>query len=123
MQGIAPGIIVAGRLEEGDFLLPVKYTNGLEALAVELVIHAQADPDTGSGAITAGANKLELSKETLRVWMRAHKDSGKATLAESVALEAENRRRRAELTKAKRTNEILKRAFAFFAAEFDRPPK
>lgn len=93
-------------------LLPVKYTDELKARAVELVIHAQADPDTANGAITRVANELGLSKETLRVWVRKHKDSGKATPAESVDLEAENRRLRAELAEAKRANEILKRASA-----------
>ena len=57
-------------MEEGDSLLPVKYTDELEARAVELVIHAQADPDTANGAITRVANELGLSKETLRVWVR-----------------------------------------------------
>ena len=90
--------------------MPVKYTDEHKARAVELVIHAQA-------------GELGLSKETLRVWVRKHKDSGKATPTESVDLEAENRRLRAELAEAKRANEILKRASAFFAAELDRPSK
>ncbi|WP_145997014.1 transposase, partial [Brevibacterium antiquum] len=90
--------------------MPVKYTDELKARAVELVMHAQADPETASGAITRVANELGLSKETLRVWVRKHKDSGRATPTESVDLEAENRRLRAELTEAKRANEILRRA-------------
>ena len=73
------GIIEAGRLEEGDSLMPVKYTDELKARAVELVMHAQADPDSANGAITRVANELGLSKETLRVWVRKHKDSGNAT--------------------------------------------
>lgn len=103
--------------------MPVKYTDELKVRAVELVIHAQADPDTANGAIARVANELGLSKETLRVWVRKHKDSGKASPVESVDLEAENRRLRAELAEAKRANEILKRASAFFAAELDRPSK
>ena len=103
--------------------MPVKYTDELKTRAVELVLHAQADPDSANGAITRVANELGLSKETLRVWVRKHKDSGRATPAESVDLEAENRRLRAELAEAKRANEILKRASAFFAAELDRPSK
>ncbi|WP_350269399.1 transposase [Brevibacterium sp. CBA3109] len=103
--------------------MPVKYTDELKARAVELVMHAQADPETASRAITRVANELGLSKETLRVWVRKHKDSGRATPTESVDLEAENRRLRAELTEAKRANEILRRASAFFAAELDRPSK
>ncbi|GAA1932979.1 hypothetical protein GCM10009689_10660 [Brevibacterium antiquum] len=54
--------------------MPVKYTDELKTRAVELVIHAQADPSTASGAITRLANELGLSKETLRVWVREHKD-------------------------------------------------
>src|SRR5699024_1832701 len=115
-------IIEAGRLEEGDSLLPVKYTDELKARAVELVIHAQADPDTANGAITRVANELGLSKETLRVWVRQHKDSGKATPAESADPEAESRWLRAEWAEAKRATEILKRA-AFSAAELHRPSK
>ena len=103
--------------------MPGKYTDELKARAVPLVIHAQADPDTANGAITRVANELGLSRETLRVWVRKHKDSGKATPTESVDLEAENRRLRAVLAEAKRANEILKRASAFFAAELDRPSK
>lgn len=103
--------------------MPVKYTDELKARAVELVMHAQADPETASRAITRVANELGLSKETLRVWVRKHKDSGRATPTQSVDLEAENRRLRAELTEAKRANEILRRASAFFAAELDRPSK
>ncbi|WP_226824355.1 transposase, partial [Brevibacterium aurantiacum] len=112
-----------GRLEEGDSLVPVKYTDELKARAVELVMHAQADPDSANGAITRVANELGLSKETLRVWVRKHKDSGNATPTESVDLEAENRRLRAELAESRRANEILKKASAFFAAELDRPSK
>ena len=81
----------AGRLEEGVSLVPVKYTDELKARAVELVIHAQADPSTANGAIARVAKELGVSKEALRVWVRKHKDSGKATPVESVDLEAENR--------------------------------
>ena len=103
--------------------MPVKYTDELKQRAVELVIHAQADPDTAHGAVARIAGELGLSKETLRVWVRNHKNSGADTPAESVDLAAENRRLRAELAEAKRANEILKKASAFFAAELDRPQK
>lgn len=90
--------------------MPVIYTDELTARAVELVIHAQADPDTANGAINRVANGLGLSKETLRVWVRKHREFGKAAPAESVDLEVDNRRLRAELAEVKRANEILKRA-------------
>lgn len=62
------------------------------------------------------AKQLDLNKETLRTWVRAHKHSGAARPVVSVDLEAENRRLRAELAESKRANEILKRASIFFAA-------
>ena len=103
--------------------MPVKYTDELRARAVELVIHAQADPATANGSITRVAKELGLSKETLRVWVRKHKESGRITPSESVDLESENRRLRAELAEARRANEILRKASAFFAAELDRPSR
>ena len=110
-------------MEEGDSLLPVKYTDELRARAVELVVHAQADPATAAGAIGRVAAELGVNKETLRVWVRKYKASGRSTPAESIDFETENRRLRAELAEAKRANEILRRASAFFAAELDRPSK
>ena len=101
--------------------MPVKYTPELKQRAIELVLHAQADPDTARGAVTRIAGELGVCKETLRVWVRTHKQSGVGTPAESVDLEAENRQLRAELAEAKRANDILKKASAFFAAELDRP--
>lgn len=103
--------------------MPVKYTPELKQRAIELVLHAQADPDTARGAVTRIAGELGVSKETLRVWVRTHKQSGVGTPAESVDLEAEDRQLRAELAEAKRANDILKKASAFFAAELDRPHK
>ncbi|WP_180957264.1 transposase [Brevibacterium antiquum] len=88
----------------------MKYTDELKARAVELVIHAQAETSTANGAIARVAKELGVSKEALRVWVRKHKDSGKVTPMESVDLEAENRRLRAELAESKRANEILRRA-------------
>ena len=93
--------------------MPSKYTPELKQRAVELVLHAQANPDTARGAITRIAGELGLSKETLRVWVRTHKRSGTDAPAESIDLEAENRRLRAELAEAKRANDILKKASAF----------
>lgn len=90
--------------------MPVKYPPELKQRAIELVLHAQADPVTARGAVTRIAAELGVSKETLRVWVRKHKETGAGTPAESIDLEAENRRLRAELAEAKRANDILKRA-------------
>ncbi|WP_143336670.1 transposase, partial [Corynebacterium pacaense] len=52
--------------------MPTKYTVELKQRAVELVLHAQADPVTARGAVTRIADELGVSKETLRVWVRTH---------------------------------------------------
>lgn len=100
--------------------MPVKYSDEVKARAVELVLHAQSDPDTSHGAVSRIAKQLDLNKETLRNWVRNHKNSGAKTPAASMDLEAENRRLRTELAESKRANEILRRASIFFAAELDR---
>lgn len=118
-----PGFNREGKWKGINPLLPIKYTDELKTRAIELVLHAQANPDTSNGAITRVANELGLSSETLRTWVRRHKNSGIEAPARSVDLEAENKRLRAELAESKRTNDILKKTAAFFAAELDRPSK
>lgn len=108
-------------VQEGESLVPVKYTNELKTRAVELGLYAQADPATRIGAVARIADELGLKKDTLRTWLRLHIESGTATPAEPVDLEAENRRLRAELVEGTRANEILQRVSAFFAAKLDRP--
>jgi len=103
--------------------LPIKYTDELKTRAIELVLHAQSNPDTSNGAITRVAKELGLSSETLRTWVRRHRTGGAALPEHSIDLEAENKRLRAELAETKRANEILKKAATFFAAEHDRPSK
>lgn len=97
--------------------MPSKYTPELKARAIELVLHAQGDPDTARGAVSRVADELNISRETLRIWVRTHKESGMSAPTESVDLEAENRRLRKELAESQRANEILKKASAFFAAD------
>lgn len=89
--------------------MPSKYAPELKQRAIRLVLHAQADPHTSRGATSRIADELGMSKETLRDWARAHKQSGATTPAESVDPTTENRRLRAELTEAKPANKILKK--------------
>ncbi|AGP29729.1 transposase [Corynebacterium terpenotabidum] len=49
--------------------MPSKYTPELKTRAIELVLHAQADPDTARGAVSRIADELNLSRETLRIWV------------------------------------------------------
>ncbi|WJY62180.1 Transposase [Corynebacterium atrinae] len=102
--------------------MPKKYPDELKARAIELVIHAQSDSVTARGAAGRVAEQLGLNRETLRSWVSAHKKSGATTVDESLDLEAENRRLRAELAESRRANEILKRASACLSRRsHDRP--
>ncbi|MFZ2274605.1 IS3 family transposase, partial [Corynebacterium variabile] len=49
--------------------MPSKYTPELKTRAIELVLHAQADPDTARGAVSRVADELNISRETLRIWV------------------------------------------------------
>lgn len=89
--------------------------------AIRLVLEQAKEHPSQWAAITAIAPKLGCTKETLRRWVReAERETGQRpgpTRAEEdrvKALERENRELR-------RTNEILRKASAFFAAaELDR---
>ena len=59
--------------------MPPKFSPELKARAVELVLHAQADPATG--ATRRVADELGLNSETLRSWVAQHKRSGATTPA------------------------------------------
>jgi transposase len=96
----------------------------LRERAVRMVFEHQDEYPSQWKAICSIAAKLDINRETLRVWVRrAEVDAGqrpglttdeRARLRE---LERENRELR-------RANEILKAASAFFARELDpRPPK
>jgi len=74
-------------------------------------------------AIESIANKLDINRETLRVWVRraevdgGHRPGVTTDERERIKqLERENRELR-------RANEILKAASAFFGAELDRQSK
>jgi transposase len=84
---------------------------------LRLVAEAGPEHDTEWAAITSVANKLGMSTETLRTWIRqAEVDGGRrpgTTSDESAKL----KRLRRENAEPRRANEILKAASAFFAAE------
>ena len=97
-----------------------KYPDELRQRAVRLVLDAQSDRSTATGAIGRVAEQLGINKETLRGWVNQAKvDAGDkpgttTSDAERLAhLEKENRELR-------RANAILRSASAFFATELDR---
>ena len=97
-----------------------KYPDELRQRAVRLVLDAQSDRSTATGAIGRVAEQLAINKETLRGWVNQAKvDAGDkpgttTSDGERLAhLEKENRELR-------RANAILRSASAFFATELDR---
>ena len=101
-----------------------RYSKEVRERAVRMVLEQRESYGSEWAAMRSIAEKLGCSAETLRHWVRtAERDAGKrpgltTTERERLKeLERENRELR-------RTNEILRKASAFFAqAELDRRPK
>lgn len=101
-----------------------KYSPEIRERAVRMVFEHEHEYDSQWAAIRSIAPKIGCTAETLRTWVRKTEiDTGRRDgvtsdeRARIKELERENRELR-------RTNEILRKASAFFAqAELDRPPK
>jgi transposase len=95
----------------------------LRERAVRLVFEHQHEYPSQWKAIESIAQKLDIHRETLRVWVRrAEVDDGRRS-----GLTTDERARIKELERQnrelRRANEILKAASAFFGAELDRQSK
>ena len=100
--------------------MPKKFSPELRDRAVRMVYDRQArEGGPREASIRAVAPQLGVGTETLRIWCNRYGATEPAGPGEP--LEEENRRLRRELAEARRANEILKAASAFFAAELDRP--
>ena len=101
-----------------------KYSPEIRERAVRMVFEHEQEYDSQWAAIRSIAPKVGCTAETLRTWVRKTEiDTGRRDgvtrdeRARIKELERENRELR-------RTNEILRKASAFFAqAELDRPSK
>jgi transposase len=92
----------------------------LRERAVRMVFEHQREYPSQWKAICSIADKLDLNRETLRVWVRrAEVDDGTRpglTTDERARMKDLER----EVKELRRANEILKAASAFFGAELDR---
>jgi len=101
-----------------------KFSGEVRERAVRLVVESQGAHDSQWAAICSVASKIGCTSETLRKWLRqAERDSGSRaglTTGERERLKDLER----EVRELRRTNEILRKASAFFAqAELDRRAK
>jgi transposase len=103
--------------------MPKQYPIELRQRALRLVAEARETEqyETEWAAICAVASRVGVNNETLRKWLRRSEvDAGTRPGTTSEEL-AEIRRLKRENAELRRTNEILRTASAFFAAELDRP--
>ncbi len=103
---------------------PSRYPLELRERAVRLVAESKGEYLSEFEAIRSIAGKLGIgSPETLRKWVRRSEIDGGQRPGKTSEDIAEIRELKKEVTELRRANEILKSASAFFAAEFDRPPR
>ncbi len=101
-----------------------RYSPEVRERAVRMVLENEREYDSQWSAIVSIATKIGCSPETLRKWIRQTEvDTGRRG-----GLTSDERTRIKELEREvrdlRRTNEILRKASAYFAqAELDRRPK
>ena len=101
--------------------MPKKYSPELRERAVRMVLERQATQGgPRSHSIRAIAPQVGVGEETLRMWRNRHGHQA-APVPAGESMQEENKRLKRELAEARRANEILKAASAFFARELDRP--
>lgn len=103
--------------------MPRQYSAEFHARGVRLVVEArEADPGLSQyQAIKRIAPQLGVSEQGLTRWVHKAQIEAGERQGVTAAEHAEIRRLKRELAEARRANEILKTASAFFAAELDRP--
>ena len=103
---------------------PIRYSPEVRERAVRMVLEHEHEHSSQWSAIVSIAAKIGCTPETLRKWVRRTEvDTGRRG-----GLTSEDRARIKELEREnrelQRSNEILRKAAAFFAqAELDRKPK
>lgn len=97
-----------------------RYPAEMRERAVRMVFDHQHEYGSQWEAISSVAEKLGLTPETVRNWVRqAERDTGRRAGPTSDEL-TELKRLKRENAELRRANDILKAASAFFGAELDR---
>jgi transposase len=101
-----------------------RYPEELRERAVRMVFDHQHEYPSQWKAVESVAEKLDVHRETLRVWVRkAEVEHGQRAGMNNTERER-LKELEAEVKELRRANEILKAAAGFFARELDpRPPK
>ena len=98
-----------------------RFTPEQKARSVRMVVEATPNYPTQWPAIVSVAEKIGVSAETLRKWVRQAEVDGGSRPGLTTEEAMEIKRLKRENAELRRANEILKAASTFFAAELDRP--
>ena len=98
-----------------------RYPPELRERAMRLVREHRDEHASEWAAIGSIAKKLGMTPETLRKWLRRSEIDAGTRPGITSEEQVEIRRLKRENAELRRTNEILRTASAFFAAELDRP--
>jgi len=99
-----------------------RYPKEVREKAIRMVQDHQDEYDSQWAAIKSISGKLGMTPETLRQWIRKSQ-GGSDSLVQGFKNAERIRELERQNRELKRSNEILKSAAAFFAAELDRPKK
>jgi len=100
-----------------------RYPVEVRERAVRMVLEHEGEYDSQWAAISSVAQKLGMTPETLRQWVRRAEIDGGLRSGVSTEERARIKELERENRELKRANEILKAAAAFFGAELDRKQK
>jgi len=101
--------------------MPRQYPKEFRERAVRLVTESLDEHDSQWSTICQVATRLGVGQETLRKWLRQAEVNAGVRPGVPESENVEIRRLKKEVVELRRTNEILRTASAFFAAELDRP--
>lgn len=100
-----------------------RYPTEVRERAVRMVLEHEGEYDSQWAAISSVAQKLGMTPETLRKWVRTAEIDGGLRAGVSTDERARIKELERDNRELRRANEILKAAAAFFGAELDRKQK